>query len=76
MTAGKNNDFMQKAGIAAGAAVVGAAVGAAAVAMTDPAIKKKVVAGVKNLEKRFEKGRDTLMDKVDDAKKQVAKKLE
>lgn len=66
---------MQKAGIAAGAAVVGAAVGAAAVAMTDPAIKKRVGKGIKNLETKVEEGRDALMDEADKVKKQVAEKL-
>lgn len=63
------NDFVDKAVIATGAAVVGAAVGAAAVAMADPAIKKKVVAGVHNLQTKVEEGKDAIMDKIDDAKK-------
>lgn len=71
----KNNNFAQKAVIATGAALVGAAAGAAAVAMADPAIKKKVVKNFENFKSGLEDKRDELIDKVEDAKEEVAKKL-
>lgn len=71
----KNDNFAQKAAIATGAALVGAAAGAAAVAMADPAIKKKVVKSFDNFKSGLEDKRDELIDKVEDAKEKVVEKL-
>lgn len=71
----QNGNFAQKAAIATGAALVGAAAGAAAVAMIDPAIKKKVVKSFDNFKSGLTDKRDELIDKVEDAKKEVVNKL-